>query len=69
MTTKHSPQYKIESTGNGAFFTITCTENHIHENGDTVFLQGDDANQFSAELDATNDFWDFDAVCEKYFPN
>ena len=55
------PRYQIDSTGNGAFFTITRLTD-----GATVFFQGDDAVQFGVYLSYTNDHYTDDDLCASY---
>lgn len=56
------PRYKIESTGNGLYYTITRLAD-----GKTLFLQGDDANAFGDLIEgmavgSPNE----DNVCDEY---
>ncbi len=53
--------YKTESTGNGAFWTITR-----FADGATLFLQGDDASAFVLKLGNTHDVYPDDDVCAEY---
>lgn len=55
------PRYKIESTHNGAFWTITRLED-----GATLALQGDDAVTFARCLEATHAGYTEDDVCDEY---
>lgn len=56
------PRYKIDSTGNGATFTITRLAD-----GKSVFLQGDDAKTFGDALIGTEIDGDSEAeVCAQY---
>lgn len=55
------PRYQYRSEGNGARYEIKRLAD-----GATLFLQGDDAVQFSNELDKTHDRWTDDDVCAQY---
>lgn len=55
------PRYKIESTGNGASFTVARLAD-----GALLTFAGDDAIQFDDELDGTHDRWTDDDVCDQY---
>jgi hypothetical protein len=54
-------RYKIESTGSGAFWTITRLAD-----GATLFLQGDDAANFAREIDSLPDWMTSDDQCDAY---
>lgn len=54
-------RYKIKSTGNGAFYTITRLSD-----GACVFLEGDDALEFEKSLETTNERFTDDDVCALY---
>lgn len=53
-------RYRIESTGNGAFWTITRLAD-----GATLFLQGDDALAFGKRLESTTESFSDDDVCDE----
>ena len=54
-------KYKIESSGNGACWTIT----RLSDNA-SLFLQGEDALIFGKELESTHDLYTDDDVCSIY---
>ena len=54
-------RYQIDSTGNGAFWTIKRLSD-----GATLFLQGDDAVLFDKLLECTTDAYCDDALCDEY---
>lgn len=47
VTISEGPEYRIESTGNGTFYTFTHKPT-----GKSVFFQGDDAVLFNVEMGA-----------------
>ena len=53
-------RYRISSLGNGAFLTITRVAD-----GASVFLQGDDARRFRAELTYATP-WQVEVGCAAY---
>lgn len=55
------PLYKTESTGNGAFWTVTRLAD-----GATLFLQGDEASAFALKIGNTHDACTDDDVCAEY---
>lgn len=55
------PRYRIEATGNGAFFTITRLAD-----GAKLFLQGTDAVEFDDDLAVTNDRYTDDDLCSEH---
>ena len=55
------PKYKIESTANGAFYTITRVAD-----GATLHLQGDDAIAFSDSINSTHEKHTDDDACAEY---
>lgn len=55
-----SKRYKVESTGNWLFVTITR-----RRDGASVFLQGDEAETFMDQIDDTSVF-QLDDVCSEY---
>ena len=55
------PRYEIVSSGRGLFWTVTRLTD-----GAQLFLQGDDAEYFGTQLDATHASYDEDDVCDEY---
>lgn len=55
-------RYRIESHGNGLFFTLTRLAD-----GNSTFIQGADAAVFGEALDATNSTFTDDDLCDEYF--
>ncbi len=55
------PFYEIESTGNGAFWTVTRLAD-----GAALFMQGDEANAFASKIGNTHDAYTEDDVCVEY---
>ena len=55
-------KYRIESTGNGAFYTLTRLSD-----GETRFIQDESAAIFGEALDATNSMFTDDDLADEYF--
>ena len=54
-------RYYIKSQYNGAFFTIERLSD-----GASVFMQGDDADEFRWQLECTSDRFTIDDLCAQY---
>lgn len=54
-------RYRIESAGNGLFYTVTRLSD-----AKTLFFQGDDAVSFDWKLENTHAGYTKDQVCDEY---
>jgi hypothetical protein len=64
VVTHDSPNYRVLSYGRGSAYEII----RKGSDGDSAWVQDDEASQFRDELDATHDGYTFDDVCGQLFP-